>query len=49
MHVQLDVVKLLLGADADPYAEDKLAGYVPCLDTLFTYYAYQVITALPLT
>jgi len=29
MHDQLDVIKLLLDADADPYTEDKLGGYVP--------------------
>jgi len=49
MHGQLDVITLLLDADADPYTEDKLGGYVPWLDPLFTYDAYQVITAPPST
>lgn len=49
MHGQLDAIKLLLAANADPYTEDELGGYVPRVDTRFMHYAYQVATAPPLT
>lgn len=49
MHDQTDATKLLLAADADPYTEDELGGYVPQVDIRFMHYAYQVATAPPLT
>jgi len=49
MHDQMDVVKLLRDADANPYTEDKLGGYVLGADTRVIQYTYFVTTAPPLT